>query len=151
MCCNRLRALRHAVVARARARNSHVVGSIGSAGVDQEICLRPSGQLKLGSALTIAPAPGPNLAWNNQLAADGTVRVFSTVPVNLAVTVLNMNALTLSWPVDHTGWRLQTQTNTVTVGLGTNWLDVSGSMQTNQMTAPVDPENGAVFFRLIYN
>lgn len=103
-----------------------------------------------GSALTIVPVPGTNLAWNNKLAADGTIQVFSTVPTNLAVSVMNLNSLTLSWPADHTGWRLQTQTNPVTVGLNTNWSDVNGSMETNQITIPVDPGNGAVFFRLIY-
>ena len=35
--------------------------------------------------------------------------------------------LTLSWPADHTGWRLQAQTNNPTTGLGTNWFDVPGS------------------------
>jgi hypothetical protein len=56
--------------------------------------------------------------------------------------------LVISWPADHTGWRLQSQTNALSVGLGTNWVDWIGSTGTNQMTIPLDPANGSVFFRL---
>jgi alpha-L-arabinofuranosidase len=56
--------------------------------------------------------------------------------------------LQLSWPTDHTGWLLQSQTNDLGVGLGTNWMNVSASAQTNQMTLPIN-ESGAAFFRLV--
>ena len=52
--------------------------------------------------------------------------------------------LQISWPADHTGWQLQAQTN----NLGTNWVNVSASAQTNQMTLPINA-TGAVFFRLM--
>jgi hypothetical protein len=52
--------------------------------------------------------------------------------------------LQISWPTDHTGWQLQAQTN----NLGTNWVNVSASAQTNQMTLPINA-TGAVFFRLM--
>jgi hypothetical protein len=55
----------------------------------------------------------------------------------------------ISWLADHTGWQLQSQTNNLTGGLGTNWGNVSSSMETNQVTMPVNPANGAVFFRLM--
>jgi len=51
--------------------------------------------------------------------------------------------------MDHTGWLLQSQTNNLTGGLGTNWVNVSSSAQTNQITVPVGATNGAVFFRLV--
>jgi hypothetical protein len=54
--------------------------------------------------------------------------------------------LQISWPTDHTGWQLQAQTNTLTSG---NWVNVPGSMQTNQMAMLFDATNGAVFFRLM--
>jgi hypothetical protein len=54
--------------------------------------------------------------------------------------------LQISWPTDHTGWQLQAQTNTLTSG---NWVNVPGSMQTNQMAMLLDATNGAVFFRLL--
>jgi hypothetical protein len=58
--------------------------------------------------------------------------------------------INLAWPTDHTGWRLQVQTNTLATGLGTNWFDVSGSTTTNSVSAPMDLMNGSVFYRLIY-
>ena len=60
------------------------------------------------------------------------------------------NSLTLNWPADHVGWRLQVQTNDVTQGLGMNWVDVVGATTTNQMTIPIYPANGSVFYRMIY-
>ena len=51
------------------------------------------------------------------------------------------------WPADHTGWRLQMQTNLLA---GTNWLTVLGSMFTNQFVSPIDLASGSVFFRLAY-
>jgi hypothetical protein len=44
---------------------------------------------------------------------------------------------------------LQAQTNNLTAGLGTNWVNVTGSDQTNQMTVPLNSTNGSVFFRLV--
>ena len=73
----------------------------------------------------------------------------SARPTSLAPTALGFvtagNQLQLNWPADHTGWQLQSQTN----NLGTNWVNVTSSAQTNQVTLPVDTANGAVFFRLV--
>ena len=75
----------------------------------------------------------------------------SVQPVALArplFTVLSSGGqFNLTWPEDHTGWRLQVQTNSL---VGTNWVTVSGSTVTNQIFFPVSPANGSVFFRLIY-
>jgi len=57
--------------------------------------------------------------------------------------------LLISWPVDHTGWVLQSQTNSSTAGLGTNWVTVSNSAQTNQVAVPLTTTHGSVFFRLV--
>jgi len=54
----------------------------------------------------------------------------------------------LSWPEDHTGWTLQVQTNSRSVGLSTNWFEVPGSTTTNSVTLPISTPNGAVFYRL---
>lgn len=58
------------------------------------------------------------------------------------------NQLQLAWPGDHQGWRLQTQTNPLAGGLGTNWVTWPGSPFTNQVSMPVDAMQGSVFFRL---
>jgi hypothetical protein len=58
--------------------------------------------------------------------------------------------LTLSWPADHTGWRLQAQTNNLARGFGKNWFDVPGSAGTNTMSLPMDLRDGSALYRLIY-
>jgi hypothetical protein len=90
------------------------------------------------------------MAWNtNTLAIDGTLRVLSTSPVSVT-NVASGNLLTLAWPADHIGWRLQAQTNSISVGLSTNWFDLPSAITTNQMALPIDPAVGSVFYRLVY-
>lgn len=78
----------------------------------------------------------------------------SALPVSQTPPPLNFgisgNQLQFNWPADHLGWRLQMQTNSIDMGIGTNWVDVAGSTTTNQIIIPMDPANGSVFFRLIY-
>jgi len=75
-------------------------------------------------------------------------------PVSFASQSLNFttagNLLQVNWPADHTGWRLEMQSNPIGEGLGTNWVDVTGANATNQISIPINPGNGSVFFRLVY-
>ena len=90
------------------------------------------------------------MAWNtNTLRTDGTLRVVSTVPVTVAHAA-SAGRLTLSWPADHLGWRLQAQTNSTSAGLGTDWGDVPNSIATNLMAVAIDPTAGSVFYRLVW-
>jgi hypothetical protein len=73
----------------------------------------------------------------------------NTTPTNIT-TVLAGGNMTLSWPSSHTGWRLETQTNTLSVGLSTNWSTVAGSTETNSVTLPISATNPSVFFRLAH-
>ncbi|HRT55781.1 MAG TPA: autotransporter-associated beta strand repeat-containing protein [Candidatus Paceibacterota bacterium] len=105
-----------------------------------------------GSFAAISPpTPGPGLAWETSaLASSGTLSVIATVnpnPTNLSVHVSG-DRLTLSWPADHTGWTLQSQTNGLGVGLGDNWVDIPASTTTNQVIVPINPAAPAVFYRL---
>ena len=77
------------------------------------------------------------------------IPAIANVATNIVAKV-NGGNLELTWPVDHTGWRLQVQTNSLNTGLGTNWVTVPDSTSTNQMFVPMDPANGSVFFRLVY-
>src|ERR1035437_6923377 len=84
-----------------------------------------------------------------QLTAKyGTVGV-ATNPTNITSTVSG-NVLTLSWPADHIGWRLQTQTNSLSTGLGSGWTDVAGSTTVNSFNVTINPANGTVFYRMVY-
>lgn len=73
----------------------------------------------------------------------------NTNPTNI-ITSVSGNQLTLSWPADHIGWSLQTQTNSRSVGLSATWYDVAGSTATNQMTFIINPTNPTVFYRMKY-
>jgi len=71
-------------------------------------------------------------------------------PVSAAAPVISATYMggqsQLSWPPDHIGWRLQTETNLS----GTNWLTLANSLATNQVFEPVMITNGSMFFRLVY-
>jgi hypothetical protein len=71
------------------------------------------------------------------------------MPTTLSA-ILDGSMLSLSWPSNYLGCRLQAQTNSISAGLGTNWFDVAGSILTNNVVAPMNSGNGSVFYRLIY-
>jgi autotransporter-associated beta strand protein len=106
-----------------------------------------------GQALTIAGPAGVTFA--NNLAVDGSVSVLSistpptipTAPTNVTFSITSSN-ITLGWPSNYVGWILQTQTNSRSLGLKTNWFDVPGSQATNVMSFPVNKLDPTVFFRL---
>lgn len=89
-------------------------------------------------------------SWNVSLGAR-QAKVFRLV--STATTQTNLTPrfeggpLTLSWPADHTGWRLQTQTATL---VKEGWSDVAGSRQTNSWTFPINEIGSNVFFRLAW-
>jgi fibronectin-binding autotransporter adhesin len=83
-----------------------------------------SGYLQVG-ALVVGPS-GPEALTNNFSAGE----------------------LQLSWPAGK-GWRLQMQTNSLSLGLGTNWVYVTdGNVSSTNIT--VDPTKPTVFYRLRY-
>lgn len=81
------------------------------------------------------------LSSTNSMVVGGGI---STTSTNI-VTSFSGNQLTLSWPTDHTGWTLQSETN-----LMGNWQDVTGSAATNRMIISVSPAKPTVFYRLKY-
>lgn len=78
----------------------------------------------------------------------------TSVPVNPNPPVIGAsvsgNTLTLSWPSDHLGWRLEVQTNALNVGLGTNWYTWPNSTTVTSVPVTIDPGNPTVFFQLVY-
>jgi len=125
--------------------------------------------LTSGSSYSIV-ATSASLAFTNTGLSNGTLYYFavnaldpsgegadstevSARPSSLVPTQLGFvtaaNQLQLNWPADHTGWQLQSQTNSLAAGLGTNWVNIADSMQTDRMVWPLNTANGAVFFRLM--
>jgi hypothetical protein len=92
------------------------------------------------------------LVYNRALTSGEQASVTSYLtakyfPVTLSIAKVGNN-VTLNWPADHTGWQLQVQTNSLNVGLSTNWTVVAGSTATNQWVVPINSANASVFYRL---
>jgi len=90
--------------------------------------------------------PGGFITGTGSLQILSTVATYST---NITATVSG-SSLIVSWPATHLGWSLQAQTNSLAAGLGTNWVDVTGSASVNSVTNTMDAASGAVFYRLKY-
>ncbi|MFO1512197.1 MAG: PQQ-dependent sugar dehydrogenase [Verrucomicrobiota bacterium] len=84
------------------------------------------------------------LVTNTSANGTGGI-VYKLAPLRLSIQVAG-NTLDISWPA--AGGRLQTQTNSTSVGLGTTWVDVPGSAATNHVVVPIDSAAGSVFYRL---
>jgi hypothetical protein len=68
-------------------------------------------------------------------------------PTNIAFSVTN-NQLTLTWPADHTGWHLQS--NSVSLTATGSWFTIPGSAATNQFIVTPDISSTNVFYRMVY-
>jgi hypothetical protein len=118
----------------ANTYGEYATGSFMAAGSDEMILWNGA-----GSGYTVV---GP-------ISVRDITGIVETNAVPLSSTSAN-GSLQLSWPPDHTGWRLQEQINPLNAGLGTNWVDVAGSTDVNSMNVPIITTNGSAFFRLIY-
>jgi len=81
--------------------------------------------------------------------ASGVLSVVSAGPSGPATLTNSVSGttLSLSWPAD--GWRLEEQTNALSKGLSTNWVDVTpGSATSTNIT--IDKTKPTVFYRLVY-
>jgi autotransporter-associated beta strand protein len=84
--------------------------------------------------------------WQNDLAVNGSVKVLTSAPIGQPVLVNGWsgNTLTFSW----TGpFKLQAQTNSLSVGVSNNWGDYPGG-GVSPVNVTLNPTNPTVFFRL---
>ncbi|HLP78674.1 MAG TPA: autotransporter-associated beta strand repeat-containing protein, partial [Candidatus Paceibacterota bacterium] len=84
------------------------------------------------------------------ITGPGSLEVAAAIasnPTNITFNVSGGN-VTISWPASHLGWILQSQTNALSAGLGTNWTDVAGSDSATQKVIAISPANPSVFYRL---
>jgi hypothetical protein len=108
-----------------------------------------SAAVATGDFLSSTGSFGGGLGWTFN-PTNGVLSVISTTaanPTNITAT-MGGGTLTLSWPADHLGWILQSQTNSLGVGLSTNWVDVAGSEAGNTNEINIDSASPTVFFRL---
>jgi hypothetical protein len=124
-----------------------------------------------GGPYTTVATNVAGLTYTNSGLADGTVYYFvvsatnsfgespnsieasaqtvSLGPAQLALKISD-GSMQFGWPADHIGWRLEMQTNSAGLGLGTNWVTVPGSSVGNQASIAINPAGGSAFFRLVY-
>ncbi len=99
----------------------------------------------------VTQAPGVyNLATSAPyLAGTGSLLVstIATNPTNITFSVTG-HTLALSWPADHLGWILQSQTNSLNTGLSTNWFDVAGSASVTSTNININSAVPTAFYRL---
>jgi autotransporter-associated beta strand protein len=105
-------------------------------------------------ALVLNGVSQPNGIYNAAnkaayLAGTGSLVIGSiaTNPTNITFSVSG-STIALSWPSDHIGWILQQQTNSLSIGLGTNWVDVAGSSSVISTNITINPAVPTAFYRL---
>jgi autotransporter-associated beta strand protein len=84
------------------------------------------------------------------IAGSGSLLVASPVatnPTNITVSVSG-STLNLSWPAEHLGWTLQT--NSVSLANTNFWFPYPGSSGLTNVAIPISPSQPNVFFRLVY-
>ena len=105
-----------------------------------------------GNFSAISPAsPGAGLVWTFN-PATGALTATSSTPTNITAAASVTN-LTLSWPPDHLGWTLMTQTNNLAQGLSlktNDWMRMNGTETNTQFTVPLTQTNSSRFYRLVY-
>ncbi len=100
-----------------------------------------------GESLAVS---GGGVTWSNNLANDGSIIVLSamaTYSTNITATVSG-STLTLTWPATHLGWILQSQTDSLSSGLSTNWVDMAGSSAVSSTNIPISATVPSAFYRL---
>ena len=108
-----------------------------------------------GFASVSLPATDPTgtstYSWQNNLAVNGSITLTNggipSVPPPLSFH-LSGTTLTLSWPPPYLSYLLQSQTNSLRAGLGTNWVTITGSGSTTNFVTTINPTNPCVFYRL---
>jgi autotransporter-associated beta strand protein len=107
-----------------------------------------SGQVTGGSALTVT---GAGMNWTNKLGIDGTIAALSaastvaTNPTNISFS-FSGNTLSLTWPGDHLGWTLLTNSSGLTSN--NSWFAYPNSASVTNVNVIVSPNSPRVFFRL---
>jgi fibronectin-binding autotransporter adhesin len=124
---------------------STAVLQLDPTGTNQIAGLTINGVSKASGIYSAATDPTYLTGLGSLLVGSGTTG--PTGPAQLTNSVSG-GVLSLSWPSGQ-GWKLQMQTNSLSVGLGTNWVYVTDGSTTSTNIA-IDPAKPTVFYRLAY-
>lgn len=106
-----------------------------------------AGATNASNFASLEGSPGSGLTFS---FTNGVLSVAATMaqnPTNITFTV-SSSTLALSWPADHLGWILQQQTNSLSTGLGTNWVDVPNSQNVTSTNINISPVTPSAYYRL---
>ena len=106
-----------------------------------------AGATNTGNFARITGSAGTGLGFSFTNGVLSVVATLATNPTNITFSVTG-NTLSLTWPADHLGWILQAQTNSLTTGISTNWVDVAGSGNSTSATITINPATPTAFYRL---
>lgn len=98
--------------------------------------------------------PGVGLQWDlSNLRTNGIIAIIPAPLTQPTLTnaIVGGTNLSLTWPTTHLGYQLQVQTNTLSVGISTNWSPIVGTESTNGWSVPINTADPAVFYRLSNN
>jgi len=129
-----------------------VTNLVGTIAAGDSFKLFPAGSISGSFSSNSLPALGSGLVWNAANLTSGILSVVQTAPTNLVWVVSGTN-LNLSWPADHTGWTLLSQTNNLSKGVSANtndWMRLTSSATTNQIVIPTSPASLGGYYRLVY-
>lgn len=95
---------------------------------------------------TVDTLNGVSYTWQNNIGSLGSIKVLTVTPLAAPVLTnsLSGNTINLSWSGPY---KLQAQTNSLSVGIATNWTDYPGG-GSSPVAVTINHGNPAVFFRL---
>jgi autotransporter-associated beta strand protein len=70
----------------------------------------------------------------------------ATNPTNITFSITGGNTLNLSWPADHLGWLVQS--NSVNLAVPADWYDISNTATGTSYSITINPAKTNVFYRL---
>jgi len=115
--------------------------------VNDTFALFPAGTSGFTVSLpTTDPLNAVSYTWQNDVALNGSVKVLSVTPIappTLGVSRTG-NTLNFAWSGP---FKLQSQTNTLNVGISNNWFNYPGG-SSSPVNVTINPTNATVFFRL---
>jgi autotransporter-associated beta strand protein len=97
-----------------------------------------------GDFTSIVGPPGVTFTFTPSTGVLSVASVVSRVPVNMAFSVSG-GKLNFSWPTDHLGWNLQS--NSIDVGVSTDWFNIPGTSAVTSTNITI-PTTGDVYFRM---
>ena len=109
------------------------------------------GSLAGSGAFSLSVPPGVVATLTNDTSnlwiALNVSRFINLNPTNLTA-VISGNTLQLSWPGDHLGWTVQTNSTSLTNPAA--WFPYPGSSSVTNLNITINPGRPSVFFRMVY-